>query len=461
MPVTVAALRSLKAGKLTRTVERDGKQVEEPIEWLPDDTGRGSGKLLFRTVGGVVRGYFRYSPAPGKRDTLAIGHWDEEGKTGWTAQQLRDKARELSRLYQSGVKDIRGHLAEQEAAKQAASAEREVAEQAARVAEQARAKFTLGALCDAYVSHLEALKKPSAKDAACAFRVHVTGAHPDLAKTPASEIQPEQIADLLRSIREQGKDRTAGVVRSYLNAAYQQAIVARFDTGASAHFNGFGVTQNPVAPIKAIRVKAGQRVLSEPELRDYLSRLGEGVIDQALMLALLAGGQRMAQLLRTRVGDWDADQRVLRLWDNKGKRNSAREHLLPLGDRAGKLVDALCEQAKEKAVKAAQEDQRPDPNPSLWLSVGGATVVPSTPGKRVVEIARAMGGESFDLRDIRRTVETQLAGLGISRDVRAQLLSHGLSGVQSVHYDRHDYLQEKRAALQTWEQHLRRCTVTN
>jgi integrase len=312
----------------------------------------------------------------------------------------------------------------------------------------------LGSLCASYVGHLEALGKRSAKDAACAFRVHVTGAQPELAKVPAAEIQPEQIADLIRSIREKGKDRMAGVVRSYLNAAYQQAIGARFDTGASASFNGFGVTQNPVAPIKAIRVKAGERTLSLSELRDYLNRLGDGIIDQALMLALLAGGQRMAQLLRARVADWDAEQRVLRLWDGKGKRETAREHLLPLGARGAELVDGLAVRAREKAAQAAQGGEKPDPNPSLWLSVGGAVVVHSTPGKRVVEIAKAMGGESFDLRDIRRTCETQLAGLGISRDIRAQLLSHGLSGVQATHYDRHGYMDEKRSALAAWEDHL-------
>ena len=62
--------------------------------------------------------------------------------------------------------------------------------------------------------------------------------------------------------------------------------------------------------------------------------------------------------------------------------------------------------------------------------------------------------EAFDLRDIRRTCETMLAGMGISKDSRAQLLSHGLSGVQAAHYDRHSYTNEKRTALVAWEQRL-------
>ena len=42
-------------------------------------------------------------------------------------------------------------------------------------------------------------------------------------------------------------------------------------------------------------------------------------------------------------------------------------------------------------------------------------------------------------------------------DLRGQLLSHGLGGVQAVHYDKHSYLPEKTAALEKlekWERHL-------
>jgi len=64
--------------------------------------------------------------------------------------------------------------------------------------------------------------------------------------------------------------------------------------------------------------------------------------------------------------------------------------------------------------------------------------------------------EPFQLRDIRRTCETMLASLGVSSDVRAQLQSHGLGGVQTRHYDRHDYMAEKRQTLKTWGRHLER-----
>jgi hypothetical protein len=156
----------------------------------------------------------------------------------------------------------------------------------------------------------------------------------------------------------------------------------------------------------------------------------------------------MAQLLRAKVGDWD--QGVLRLWDDKGRRDAAREHLLPLGPRGAELVEGLITRARGKAVS--------DANPSLFLSTDRhgqpATVAETTPGKRLVEIASTMGCEPFNLRDVRRTVETELQRLRIPRDVRAVLLSHGLGGVQGKHYERFDFMDEKRGALVAWERHL-------
>jgi integrase len=71
-----------------------------------------------------------------------------------------------------------------------------------------------------------------------------------------------------------------------------------------------------------------------------------------------------------------------------------------------------------------------------------------------VMVKDKLAREPFQLRDIRRTCETMLAGMGISRDVRAQLLSHGISGVQHEHYDMYEYLDEKRVALNAWQSKL-------
>ena len=194
----------------------------------------------------------------------------------------------------------------------------------------------------------------------------------------------------------------------------------------------------------AIPVNARQRALSKDELKTYLKALdGADRIDMVLKLAVYAGGQRMAQLLRAKVEDYDPEAKTLTLWDSKGNRKSPRKHIVPLGALGASIVSGLVDRAE------AEE------SPLLFASAAGTPIHISMPGKRVSEISKQMGGEIFNLLDIRRTIETMLAGLGIGRDIRAQLLSHGISGVQAVHYDRHDYLKEKRATVRKWEAFLK------
>jgi len=101
-----------------------------------------------------------------------------------------------------------------------------------------------------------------------------------------------------------------------------------------------------------------------------------------------------------------------------------------------------------------------DRSPLLFTNDGKRPLRLETVSVTVTEIVDTMMKarelrERFELRDLRRTCETMLAAMGVSSDVRAQLQSHGLGGVQSRHYDRHTYMDEKREALQRWEQHLR------
>ncbi len=97
--------------------------------------------------------------------------------------------------------------------------------------------------------------------------------------------------------------------------------------------------------------------------------------------------------------------------------------------------------------------------PPVFTTDGKRPLRSETVSEVVRDICEAMlkAGEArapFQMRDLRRTAETMLASLGISRDVRGQIQSHGLGGVQARHYDRHDYALEKRAALEKWQRYL-------
>lgn len=122
--------------------------------------------------------------------------------------------------------------------------------------------------------------------------------------------------------------------------------------------------------------------------------------------------------------------------------------MLPITDELAEIVSELDQMSLKEA----------DKNPDDWLFCGrsGAVMVAETLFAAVLAISDTMGhlsqaSKPFRGGDIRRTCETMLAEtLGISRDVRAQLLSHGLTGVQERHYDKGQHLDAKRAALRAW-----------
>jgi len=412
--------------------------------------------------GGISKTFVFDSTLAYQRVRIAIGDVDT-----WSLSDALELAQEWQKLIDEG-RDPREVIREREAAEQAAKAEAAAAEEAKRVAAEAakaeadrQARYTLRALCDAYLSVLErAGKGKSAAGARSLFKCHIDQ---DAANKPARAVTAHEVAALVRRVREAGKERAAGVLRSYLSAAFNAAKRAPFDSALPADLIAFGIEHNPVDAIPAIAVQRGDRTLAAGELRAYIGHLlrigqetGPELADTALLLALYAGGQRMAQLLRAKVGDFDQDTATLRLWDGKGKRTQPREHLLPLAPHAAALVAALVERAKARETERAKQEGRAPELAGLWLfsTHGRVAMNPETVSNRAAEVCAGIGGEPFNVRDIRRTVETMLAALGISKDTRAQLLSHGISGVQAAHYDRHAYTDEKRAALVAWEARL-------
>jgi len=45
---------------------------------------------------------------------------------------------------------------------------------------------------------------------------------------------------------------------------------------------------------------------------------------------------------------------------------------------------------------------------------------------------------------------------GIPAEIRNRIQDHAIADVEAKHYERHDYLAEKRVALEKWERELQR-----
>lgn len=188
-------------------------------------------------------------------------------------------------------------------------------------------------------------------------------------------------------------------------------------------------------------------MLSDAGLAAYWKACGDLPPAQrdCLRFVLALGGQRGTQVLRATWAAYDLASNVLHLRDTKG-RGGARDHLLPLTQLALTQLETML------AVNADA--------PGPFSSDGETIVRLETLTNAVTTISKGLtethGCEAFGFGDIRRTCETTLARLGVSKDVRAWLLSHGRkSDVQERHYDRNTYLPEKKAALELWAAHLK------
>ena len=60
----------------------------------------------------------------------------------------------------------------------------------------------------------------------------------------------------------------------------------------------------------------------------------------------------------------------------------------------------------------------------------------------------------FVPKDIRRTVKTLMGAAGISKEDRDRFQNHALTDVSSKHYDRYNYLAEKRRTMAVWDAYL-------
>ncbi len=409
-------------------------------EWASDPAPRGAGCLDVRKLaGGQLRFYYRYTKSNGQRDRLLIG-------TGLALTAAREAAAALSRRYQAGERDLRDAIAAEAAAADRAKAE-------ALAESTRRSGATLGALMTAYVQSLEDAGKVSAAATRASIKRHIEDPWPALWARPATELELDDLLPILSRLVRAKKLREGGKVRSYLRAAYAAAIAAKQDAAAPDALRVLNVSRNPARDLATL--DSGQprdRVLSVAELRAYWRRIEvmpgrEGAL---VRFHLLTGGQRIAQLMRLKWSDHDHDTDTgtgsVRLLDIKGRRRVPRVHLVPL----------LPLMAADLAVLRGDDDSGGDgARPHLFSLTAGKAPANYDEFRGIMDpvvASMVAAGEltsPFTPGDLRRTVETRLAALGLSEEVRGHLQSHGLSGVQKRHYNFFEYDAEKRAAIST------------
>jgi integrase len=196
------------------------------------------------------------------------------------------------------------------------------------------------------------------------------------------------------------------------------------------------VDQNPMVRIdRPPRSASRSRILSDDELKKVW-RACEGTFGQIVRLCILTG-QRRSEIAHLTAEMIEDD--CVRL--PPGLTKNSREHLFPIGKLGRQIIAEL---PRTGCLFPARK---------AWRS--GATVYNAwNKDKPKLDAASAVTG--WVLHDLRRTLVSSWAALGIRLEVTEKYINHisgthgGIVGI----YQRHTFLPEMREAVEKWEAHL-------
>lgn len=208
------------------------------------------------------------------------------------------------------------------------------------------------------------------------------------------------------------------------------------------------ITHSPCEGLQAPKASLPRtRSLSASELGSVLktSLAGPYPFGDIVALCILTG-QRRGEIAKLEWEWIDTTAQTMTLPATVTK--NKREHTFPFGDMAKRVIDAIPQIDSSIYLFPAARDTGRRKQATVFNGW-------SKP-KRVFD-KRLEGVAPFTLHDLRRTLSTHMASLGIAQIVVEKLLNHVSGGTQSPIaqvYNRHSYLPEMRKAIEIYEEHL-------
>nr|WP_313521245.1 tyrosine-type recombinase/integrase [Brevundimonas diminuta] len=399
---------SLTDGEIRRAlkqVETTGKQLS-----LVDGEGHGTGRLV-----------------------LVMKPMPTRVTADWMAQQWRDEKRLKKKL---------GSYPSMPLSKAREIFNRDFAEliqkgRSIKIAGDTR-PGTVADLFEAYVAYLKEGGKSSWKEAEKGLN--------KIADTlgrnrPARDVEPDEITAIIRPIYERGKRSMADHVRSYIRSAFSWGLKSEHDYRSTAT-RRFRLTYNPAAGIPTEPKTIGTRWLSEEEfvrLYRWLECPDTPVhpsYPRAVQIIMLTG-QRVEEIARLHVDQWDARERIID-WT---KTKNLQPHAVPVPSLAAELIESIIPNEHGWFFPSAKDPSKPVSHGTLYSFVWRQRdrgVIPHATN-----------------RDLRRTFKTLAGKAGIPKEIRDRLQNHALQDVSSKHYDRWNYMVEKRAGMAKWDKFVR------
>ncbi len=405
---------SLTDGEIRRAlkqVEQTGKQLS-----LIDGEGHGTGRLV-----------------------LVIKPMPTRVTADWMAQQWRDEKR---------IKKKLGSYPSMSLSKAREVFKRDYADiiqkgRSIKIAGDTR-PGTVADLFEAYVGYLKSSGKSSWREAEKGLnKIADTLGRNRLAR----DIEPEDVTEIIRPIYERGKRSMADHVRCYIRSAYSWGLKSEHDY-RSASPRRFRLVHNPAAGIPTEPKNVGTRWLDEEEFL-HLYRWLEcpdvpvhPPYTRAVQILMLTG-QRVEEIARLHVDQWDAAERII----DWSKTKNGKPHAIAVPKIAAELIESIKPNEFGWFFPSAMDPSRPVSHGSLYAFMWR---------QREREVIPVVTN-----RDLRRTWKTLAGKAGLSKEIRDRLQNHTLQDVSSKSYDRWNYMPEKRAAMAKWDKFARELLTRN
>lgn len=420
-----------------RSVDAANPESKDWLLWDDDLPGFG---LKITPAGGKIY-VFQYRLArPGEAERTPARRYTI-GKHGkLTPDQARKRAKDLAALVAQGIdprqQEIDAIAAEDEAARVAA--------------EQARLEGELAFenVAATWLDHYENEKgrRPSSvRQAKMVVNNHLK---PRLKGRPMPHISRADLQPVIDAIP--AKQR--GMRRSVF--AYASILFGW------AHKRG-DIPDNPLASmVKPQAPKARDRVLDDAELV-FVWQASAKLTNPfgPFFRLLILTGQRRSEVAAINWAELDRSTATWTIPADRAKNDVA--HIVPLSKP---VIAELDELALAEQLKA--EEEKPDgkrwPKSGFALTTTGRTPISGiTKAKNALDAAISEAREkqplpAWRIHDLRRTLATGFQRMGVRFEVTEAVLNHvsgAKSGVAGI-YQRHDWQDEKRAALESWAAHI-------
>ncbi|WP_341495994.1 integrase arm-type DNA-binding domain-containing protein [Photobacterium damselae subsp. damselae] len=400
------------------------KPKANPYYVWDSDQQRGNGKLGVQvTPKGSKRFVFRYFVNK-KAKFIQIGSFPE-----LSLARAREKAKEFSSILQEGLDP----KAELEAAK-------------IKEEQKKREESQKGSLEELINSYVDKLRLDGKRSGDRILNAIATDVYPSIDKTTkAKEITPNDIRIVLAKMIQRGAAAHSNKIRSYLHAAFNFGLRHDYDPANYSSIVLFGLAYNPVSlvPKQTHAEHVGENWLKKEDAQQLISvKSAEYFVPDVFILLRLCfflGGQRPNEIAASKWSAVDFNNHTFEITSDVSK--NYRANLIPLTDTAMQLFRELYSWNGNSEYLFPRLTQSGHLEASYFSKV-------------IRKYCLATDFPKFVPRDIRRTVKTLMGQAKIDKSIRDRLQNHALNDVSSKHYDRYDYFDEKKKALEVWEEYL-------